>query len=66
MIMTMLFIGGIVGIVIFCWKVVFPITNAIFCPYAQPYKRMKKKEKQLIKMYGKNYREILNNELKKS
>lgn len=65
MIMTILFIGGAVGIAIFCWKVIFPITDAVFCPYVQPYKRMKKKEKELIKMYGENYREVLNENLTK-
>ena len=63
MMYTILFIVGGVLIAIFCWKVIFPITDAIFCPYMQPYKRMKKKEKELIKMYGENYRETLNNKL---
>ena len=61
--MTILFILGAIGIAVFCWKVIFPITDAVFCSYMQPIKRIKKKKKELIKMYGENYREVLNEKL---
>lgn len=51
---------GFILIVIFVFKFISPIVDAVFFPYIKQVNDMKKMEKKLIKLYGENYRDIIN------